>query len=73
MFHLSVFDMCALLLVVVLLCNTLYHFFILKSFKVYLILDEFILAGELQETSKKVCIFLETFNFYFMLMVVWLI
>ena len=26
--------------------------------KVYLILDEFILAGELQETSKKVCIVL---------------
>lgn len=26
------------------------------SVKVYLILDEFILAGELQETSKKVCL-----------------
>ncbi|XVE94569.1 hypothetical protein REPUB_Repub02eG0020100 [Reevesia pubescens] len=41
--------------------------------KVYLILDEFILAGELQETSKKVRNFMETFNNNSMSMVVWLI
>ncbi|CAI0382719.1 unnamed protein product [Linum tenue] len=32
--------------------------------KVYLILDEFILAGELQETSKRVCIFLMLLLFF---------
>lgn len=36
------------------------HVIYLFVLKVYLILDEFILAGELQETSKKVCIILVT-------------
>lgn len=31
------------------------YFFFFGGGKVYLILDEFILAGELQETSKRVC------------------
>jgi hypothetical protein len=37
------------------------HYKLLVLLQVYLILDEFILAGELQETSKKVQLF-TTFN-----------
>lgn len=34
--------------------------------KVYLILDEFILAGELQETSKRVCTFKAPLNYIYL-------